>query len=93
MRELTTFALGADAELARATLEAAGIAARVSDFSAMQEMADYRLVVDEARMEEAALLLGLPVPDRPASPPSWTGWATLAAGIAVVAGILVAILT
>lgn len=93
MRELTTFALAADAELARASLEAAGIAARVSDFSAMQEMADYRLVVEETRIPEAAEILGVPLPQLPKGPPQWTAWASAAAGLAVVVGILLAILT
>ncbi len=93
MRELTSYSLAADAELARAELEAAGIECRVADFSAMQEMADHRLMVDPARLADATLILGVPAPDPPVGAPGWTGWVAGVVGVIVVIGLLLALFT
>lgn len=75
MPVLTTFARYTDAEVARAVLESAGIEASVADNSAMQEMSDFRLVVGDEDLVEAAAVLGVEVPPAPPRAPDWTLWA------------------
>ena len=90
---LTTFALAAEAELARAQLDAAGIPAWVADNSAMREMADFRLMVEADRITDAAELLGVAVPPLAKEPPAWTGLAAGIVGAIVLIAVAVALFT
>lgn len=91
MRVLTTFARFTDAEVARAVLESAGIDAYVADNSAMQEMSDFRLMVGEVDLEEAAAVLDVEVPDPPKVAPDWTLWGAGAVGLIILLGIVLAL--
>ena len=92
MRVLTTFARFTDAEVARAVLEDAGIDAYVADNSAMQEMSDFRLMVGEIDLEEAAAVLEVDVPESPPIAPDWTLWAAGAVAVVILLGLVLAFL-
>lgn len=91
MRVLTTFARFTDAEVARAVLESAGIEAYVADNSAMQEMSDFRLMVGEVDLEEAAAVLDVEVPEAPPVAPDWTLWAAGAVALVILLGLALAL--
>ena len=91
MRVLTTFSRFTDAEVARAVLESAGIDAYVADNSAMQEMSDFRLMVGEVDLEEAAAVLDVEVPEPPKEAPDWTLWAAGVVLVIIVLGFVLAL--
>lgn len=84
MQPLAAYATQTQAEVARALLEDEGIPARVADWSAMRELADYRVFVAPEDAAEAAAILGV---DAPVAPGPLEPW--LARTMIVVAVLMV----
>ena len=88
MEELVTYPTSTQAEVARARLEDEGIPARVADWSAMNELSDYRVFVPAEHLAEAAAILGVPEPAEPAPTPDWLP-RLLAVVVVLLVGFLV----
>ncbi|MEX1280461.1 MAG: hypothetical protein AB1Z57_09295 [Acidimicrobiia bacterium] len=88
MRPLTSFATVTQAEVVRARLVDEGIPAEVGDWSAMREIADYRILVPDEFLAEAAAILGIDPPVDPAPFPPWVN--RLMVGVAVAMALFVA---
>jgi hypothetical protein len=93
MRAVAAFATQTQAEVARALLEDEGIIAQVGDWSAMRELADYRVLVADEDIVAAAEILGVDAPAVPEPLPAWVRLGMIGVAVAMALFIVWALVT